>query len=135
MSFADELRKPCANEKNYSGEERIVKDCLNAIRKKCWESKRSGKNYIRGGYYYNASDYGDYAIVDREGTVFNYRNTSWDYIRNRLIQEIKSLGFTQYNVTIKDVIVKEQRGFTFFGNPRIVATGEIGHSIYVEIRW
>lgn len=135
MSFADELRKPYINVKNYDWEDRRVEQCLGAITEKCLQSKKAGKSYIRGGFCCDDTDYGTYKIVENSGTVFTCQDKSWDYLQKQLIQGIKSLGFTQYNVIIKTCELKEQRGITLLGKPKMVANGKVGHLIYVEITW
>ena len=132
MSFADELRKPYIN---YYWEDLIVEKCSAAITEKCHQSQKAGKNYIKGDFYYDDQDYGTYKIVEHGGTVFTCQDTSWDYLQKQLIQKIKSFGFTQYNVIIKTYELKEQRGFTLLGKPKMVANGKVGHLIYVEITW
>lgn len=137
MSFADELRK--TNIKTYEAENRRVETCMLAIRDTCLKNKKLKKNYIKGWFYADDSDYGSYEILDGSldeprGTVFTYKDYDWDYMRKLIVQGIKDLGFTHYKVMVQ-TRKETTREKTFFGKFKEIPTGKIGRSVYIEIKW
>lgn len=136
MSFADDLRKPEKKIKNYDYENNLVNRCIGAIKEECLNRKKSGKNYISGGFYCDGSDYGCYRIFENStGTIFENENLDYEYMKECIIKEIKKLGFTRFNVSHKVAEIRAANGYTIFGKPKTRGTGKMGHSFYIEIEW
>lgn len=136
MSFADDLRKPEIKIKNYNWENNRVDQCIGAIKEACLNQKRAGKNYVRGGFYCDDSDYGCYKIVENSnGTPFKNKDGDYEYMKEKLIKEIKKLGFTRFNVSHKVAEIRAANGYTIWGKPKTRGTGIMGHSFYIEIEW
>ena len=137
MSFADDLRKPDAPKmKDYSWEIQRANQCIDAIKDACLLSKKNGKNFICGGFFCDDADYGTYRIVEKfEGTVFTEQEASYDYIEENIINGIKALGFSRFNVTHKVQQLQKVTGHTIFGKAKTKGIGKMGHSYYIEIEW
>lgn len=67
MTFAEDLRKPYVEKDtiDYQCCEGRVSECIQAIKDACKEAHKTGKQYIKGGFYIDDTDYGTYKITEK----------------------------------------------------------------------
>ena len=137
MTFAEDLRKPYVEKDtiDYQYCEGRVSECIQAIKDACKEAQKTGKQYIKGGFYIDDTDYGTYKITEK-GTFLRWGKAGTvPYIKQRVEKDITVLGFNKYKVTVieRDEMMPSYR--SVFGNQKYKKSGYKQYAFYIEIEW
>lgn len=142
MAFIDELRTPLDPHRN---DEPVVRGFIHAIEWNCKKAHAAGENRIRGYICQNSESEGNNVDIslDKEPPkyefcYFHLEGYDWDYIKSRVEQEIKKMGFTSYVFKIfrepAKTVTYEKR-FTIGMRKVTKYAGRTGLYAYIELNW